>query len=300
MEGFKVCKSSETIETVAQKNSSLSLLAHGDGVEISMYELRSGVVTFLDTFSGGDLLEFYYIIEGTISCNYSEKEVNLEPGDYFYAHNLKSPVELKPQTDVRLLHVSSRPLFKYISNNMAVMKDILSKVEIKDSYTHGHGKRVRDVSLAIARKLGVPSEKQEVIAMGALFHDIGKIEIDDSILKKPSRLSKEEFEIIKLHPVTGCEMVKGNFLEETQDIIRHHHERLDGSGYPDGLKGSELSLEARIVAVADSFDAMTSKRPYREAMSCNEALQELKSKAGLLYDSKAVKALEECIDEGLI
>jgi putative nucleotidyltransferase with HDIG domain len=300
MEGFKVCKANETIETVVQKNSSLSLLAHGDGVEISIYELHSGVITFLDTFPDGDLLEFYYIIEGTISCNYSEKEVNLGPGDYFYAHNLKSPVELKPQTNVRLLHVSSRPLFKYISNNMAVMKDILSKVDIKDSYTHGHGKRVRDVSLAIARKLAVPPEKQEVIAMGALFHDIGKIEIDDSILKKPFRLSKEEFEIIKLHPVTGCEMVKGNFLEETQEIIRHHHERLDGSGYPDGLKGDEISLEARIVAVADSFDAMTSRRPYREAMSCKDALEELMSQSGTLYDSVIVKTLEECIAEGLI
>jgi len=300
MEGFKVCKACETIETVVQRNSSLSLLAHGDGVEISMYELRSGVVTFLDTFSGGDLLEFYYIMDGTMSCNYSEREENLEPGDYFYAHNLKSPVELKPHTDVRMLHVSSRPLFKYISNNMAVMKDILSKVEIKDSYTHGHGKRVRDVSLAIAKRLRISSERQEIIAMGALFHDIGKIEIDDSILKKPSRLSREEFEIIKLHPVFGCQMVKGNFLEDTHDIIRHHHERVDGTGYPDGLKGDEISLEARIVAVADSFDAMTSRRPYREAMSCENALEELKSQSGTLYDAEIVKTLEECIAEGLI
>jgi len=300
MEGFKVCKANETIETVVQKNSLLSLLAHGDGVEISVYELHSGVITFLDTFSGGDLLEFYYVLKGIISCNYSNQEENLEPGDYFYAHNLKVPVELKPKTDVRLLHVSSRPLFKYISNNISVMKDILARVELKDSYTHGHGKRVRDVSLAIARRLGIPSERQEIIAMGALFHDIGKIEIDDSILKKPSRLNKEEFEVIKLHPVFGCQMVQGSFLEDTHDIIRHHHERVDGSGYPDGLKGDEISLEARIVAVADSFDAMTSRRPYREAMSCKDALEELKSQSGTLYDSEIVKTLEKCIAEGLI
>ena len=180
------------------------------------------------------------------------------------------------------------------------MKDILARVELKDSYTHGHGKRVRDVSLAIAKRLGIPSERQEVIAMGALFHDIGKIEIDDSILKKPSRLNREEFEIIKLHPVFGCQMVKGNFLEDTHDIIRHHHERVDGTGYPDGLKGDGISLEARIVAVADSFDAMTSRRPYREAMSCEDALEELKSQSGTLYDSEIVKTLEQCIAEGLI
>ena len=300
MEGFKVCKSNEAIETVAQKNSSLSLLAHGDGVEISVYELKSGVVTFLDTFAGGDLLEFYYVIEGKISCNSSDEEVHLGHGDYFYAHNLKAPVELKPQTDVKLLHISSRPLFKHISKNISVMKSILSQVEIKDSYTHGHGKRVRDVSLAIARKLGVPPEKQENIAMGALFHDIGKIKIEDSILKKPSRLTKEEFERIKLHPVFGCQMVKNSFLEDTHDIIRHHHERVNGSGYPDGLKGDEISLEARIVAVADSFDAMTSRRPYRDAMSCKGALEELKSQAGTQYDPEIVSALESCIREGLV
>lgn len=136
--------------------------------------------------------------------------------------------------------------------------------------------------------------------MGALFHDIGKINIPDEVLKKPGKLTPEEFEYVKWHPIDGAEMVNGTFLEGVADIIRQHHERIDGSGYPDGLKGDQILIEAKIIAVVDSFDAMTSKRSYRNAFTREKALEELKSLAGIKYDAKLVEIFENCIKEGLI
>ena len=299
MSGFFVRKSGESIEKIVQKSGSLSLLGQGDGVEILIQEIKEGSLSYLEPY-GEELLEFYYIIEGEIYCHCEDGETVLKPGDYFYAHNLKAPVEIKPLTDAKLIYVSSRALFKHISHNISVFKEILKKVEVKDAYTHGHGKRVRDVSHAIGKKLGLDSRKLERLAMGALFHDIGKIDIPDEILKKPARLNPEEFELIKKHPVYGYKMVLNTPLEDTSDIIRHHHARVDGSGYPDGIPGELITIESKIIAVADSFDAMTSVRPYREAMTDDEALREIKSLSGTLYDPKVVQALEECLREGLI
>lgn len=300
MSGFYVRRASESIEKIIQKSGSLSLLSHGDNVEILFQEIEKDTVSFLEPYEGNELLEFFYVIDGEITCHDTDKEVVMKNGDYFYAYNLLSPVELKALVPTKLLYVSSKPLFKYLSHDISVLKDILKRVEEKDTYTHGHGKRVRDISRVLGKKLGLPSEKLEKLMLGALFHDIGKIEIPDEILKKPSKLTNEEFNLIKTHPVVGCEMVLNTFLEETYDIIRHHHERLNGSGYPDGISGDEITIESRIVAIADSFDAMTSKRPYREAMSYQEALEEIKSQAGKFYDGKMVKIFEKCLLEGLI
>ncbi len=300
MSGFYIRKSGESIERVVQKSGALSLLGHGDGVEILIQEIKEGSISFLEPSRDGDLLEFFYVLEGEISCTNDGNEILLRPGDYFYSYNLSAPVELRPNSHTKLLYVSSRALFEYLSQDILVLKDILQRVEEKDAYTHGHGKRVRDISHAIGKKLNLPSRNMERLLLGALFHDIGKIEIPDEVLKKPSTLTATEFEQIKTHPVVGSEMVKNTFLEDTYDIIRHHHERLDGSGYPDGITGEDISIESRIVAVADSFDAMTSKRPYRDAMTCRQALTEIKFQSGTTYDSDVVEALEASIVEGLV
>jgi len=150
-------------------------------------------------------------------------------------------------------------------------------LDARDPYTRWHSENVMRYSLEIAKTMGFSSARLENLRRAALLHDIGKIGTPDSILLKPGRLTPEEFEQIKLHPLKGEKIIMTlPFLKEITLLIRHHHERYDGKGYPDGIKGEKIELGARILAVADSFDAMISDRPYRKAMALDKAIEQLK------------------------
>ena len=162
---------------------------------------------------------------------------------------------------------------------------LTSAIDAKDSYTRGHSERVTELSIKLATEVGIAPEEIEKIKLGGLLHDIGKIGIPEGILNKPGRLNDEEFEIIKSHPDLGLHILgKVEFLEAIVPIIRHHHERYDGKGYPSGLKGEEIPLLARIVSVVDTYDAMTTDRPYRKAMTLEEALKEIERCSGSQFD----------------
>jgi hypothetical protein len=164
-------------------------------------------------------------------------------------------------------------------------------VEARDQYTGDHTRRVTDYSLLLADELRVSTVERHLIQVGTPLHDIGKIAIDDAILRKPGKLSEGEFEFMKTHTIKGATMLDGMFsLVPMIPIVRHHHERWDGSGYPDRLAGDKIPLNARVVAVADAFDAMTSHRPYRSAMSPDSAFQEIMRKAGSHFDPSCVQA----------
>jgi putative nucleotidyltransferase with HDIG domain len=164
-------------------------------------------------------------------------------------------------------------------------------VELRDSMTGDHTQRVTDYALLLAKSLKVTPREMELIQQGAPLHDIGKIGIKDEILLAPRRLTAEEFEIMKSHTVKGAEILKS--IPELRDcipIVRNHHERWDGGGYPDHLKGDRIPLLARIVAVADAFDAMTTQRPYAEPMPLDKAFAEIRDKAGLQFDPDCSRA----------
>ena len=173
---------------------------------------------------------------------------------------------------------------------------LTSAIDAKDSYTRGHSERVTDWAVRLARRLNLSNEDIERLKLGGLLHDIGKIGIHEGILNKPGRLTNEEFETIKSHPELGVKILgKVEFLEGVVPIIKHHHERFDGKGYPAGLKGEETSLLARIISVADTFDAMTTDRPYRKAMELEEALDEIKRCAGTQFDPELAQKFIEMI-----
>ena len=162
-------------------------------------------------------------------------------------------------------------------------------VELKDPYTRGHSRRVADYSIRIGEELGFSKEELEDLELAALLHDIGKIGVKGAILNKPTKLSTKEFEEVKKHPVLGEQLVsKVERLRRIAKIIRHHHERYGGGGYPDGLKGEEIPLKARIIAIVDAYDAMTSDRPYRKALSKEEALRIIEENEGLQWDPNLV------------
>ncbi|MDD2482446.1 MAG: HD-GYP domain-containing protein, partial [Lutispora sp.] len=192
-------------------------------------------------------------------------------------------------------------IFQYLSKTIKDLMDIVKKLEEKDVYTKDHSSRLQYYCLKIARKLKISNDNLESIALSAYFHDLGKINVPDYILNKPGKLAREEFEKIKKHPEDGFNMVKETMLRPVAEIIKQHHERLDGSGYPLGLKGKEILIEAKIIAVVDSYDAMTSDRSYRKAVTSKEAMEDLWSLSGTKYDEDVVKALEEVlIEEGIL
>ncbi|MBN2405495.1 MAG: HD-GYP domain-containing protein [Coriobacteriia bacterium] len=169
------------------------------------------------------------------------------------------------------------------------IRSFVAAIEAKDPYTRGHSERVAQYSRSIAQGVGMRGHDLERVEFAALLHDVGKIGVSRSLLMKPGQLTAEEFAEIRLHPQTGCVLVESvEFLADIVPMVRFHHERLDGTGYPDGVQGSQIPFEARILGVADAYDAMTSDRPYRRALSHEEAVEEMLRVAGTQLDPQLV------------
>ncbi len=183
----------------------------------------------------------------------------------------------------------------------SVVRSLVTAIEAKDRYTKGHSERIFHISARIAEMLELPSAEILDVTWAALLHDIGKISVDEKILNKPGRLTEEEFEKIKKHPVIGCRMIEPiTQLHGVLDGIRHHHEHYDGSGYPDGLKGEEIPLIGRIIAVADTYDAIVSDRPYRPTRSHEKAIGVITGMSGIQFCPKVVAAFLKVNEEGLL
>ncbi len=172
-----------------------------------------------------------------------------------------------------------------------ILKTLVLTIQARDSYTKRHSERVTEIALEIAEEMGTPQEVKDALAFGGFLHDIGKIGVKDTILLKPGRLTDEEFQEIKKHPIIGDSIVEplGSYPQERL-IIRHHHERFDGKGYPDGLSGDKIPLTARILAVADTYDSMTTTRPYRKGLPHEVAIEEIKRCSGTQFDPEVARA----------
>ncbi len=175
------------------------------------------------------------------------------------------------------------------STFIGAVQSLAEALEAKDPYTHGHSKRVTEIAVTLARELGLPGEEQDRIRLAGLVHDIGKIGVPEEILHKPGKLTDEEFEYIKDHPTIGVRILQPIIRDpEVLAIVRHHHESLDGSGYPSGISGDAIPLGSRLMTVADAFDAMTSNRPYRDALTPEEARFQIIKFKGVQFDPDVV------------
>jgi len=203
-------------------------------------------------------------------------------------HRLRNHLEEMVEERTRSLQESESRLKKNLLETVSAVSAI---VELRDPYTAGHQRRVAHIAEAIAGDLGLSEQQIEGLILAAVVHDVGKINVPTEILSKPGLLNEPEFSLIKEHPESGYEILKGiDFPWPIAQIVRQHHERLDGSGYLRGLRGDEILLEARILSVADVIEAMASHRPYRPGLGIETALEEIEKNRGTLFDSDVVDA----------
>jgi HD-GYP domain-containing protein (c-di-GMP phosphodiesterase class II) len=218
-----------------------------------------------------------------------------ELGDLGNSFNLMTDQVEHYINDLRRAVEENRQLF------LGTVKSLAAAIDGKDPYTRGHSERVSRFSVAIAQRLGLAEDEVEKIRISAVLHDVGKIGIDDNILKKPSALTDAEFEIMKKHPQKGYKIMSQiPAMKEFLPGMYMHHEMINGQGYPQGLKGDEIPVMARIVSVADTFDAMTTERPYQQAMKFEDAVARIKSFVGTRYDARVVEAFVAACDQGQI
>lgn len=234
-------------------------------------KIKSGDLTTRLTFSKNS--DLYYIAESFNSMKDIMQELIVE--------NENKIQELNEKNELLL------------STNKDLCASLVNAIEAKDKYTLGHSERVADYSVQIAKKLNLSAEDIEDIRVAGMLHDVGKIGISDDILNKTSRLTNSEFEEVKKHPAIGSWILNTlDLSESTMNAINYHHERFDGKGYPLGLKGKELSLSTQIVSLSDAYDAMTSDRPYRKAMTHEEAISELKKCSNTQFNPELVALIE--------
>jgi len=232
---------------------------------------------------GNDVFGILNLSGKADSASFTEDEI-------FIAINLARKISSK---------IENNALYEVFFNNVAAtMKSIITMVGARDSYTKEHSDRVTMYSVEIANAMGISSEEINTLRFGGILHDIGKIGVRDTVLLKPGKLSSEEMNEVQLHAIIGDEIVKPiNFFEGERKIIRHHHERYDGKGYPDGIGGADIPTIVRILTVTDAYDAMTSHRPYRRALSIQAATEELKRCAGTQFDPAVVDVFKATLSE---
>jgi putative nucleotidyltransferase with HDIG domain len=185
---------------------------------------------------------------------------------------------------------------KLESHYTETLEALSSALEVRDPYTEAHTGRIRDLASALAVAMRLPAEVRRAVRLGALLHDVGKIGIADSILRKPGPLDDSEWVQMRMHPEIGERMLRGiEFLARALPVIRNHHERWDGGGYPDRRAGEDIPIAARIISVCDAFDAMTSDRPYRKAISVEAACEEIERCSGTQFDPTCAMLLVEMV-----
>jgi len=215
---------------------------------------------------------------------------NVARSESFARHDLELLTAIGRQAGVAIQRVQLAGQLQRLLRG--AVSALVATIEAKDEYTRGHSERVTAYAMEIARTMALDGRRLDAIELAGFLHDVGKIAIPERILYKPASLTSDEYEIVRQHPRVGYDIVKNvEGADEIAEIVLHHHECWDGSGYPDGLAGEAPSLCARILAVADAFDAMTSKRPYREAMDRAEALHEIESGAGKKFDPNVAAAM---------
>lgn len=299
IDGLTIRHREEVADRVDKRSTSLELLAVSGSLEVTRQRIEAGKHFNLyaaDEWSG---FEFMYILSGVLTLEDSEGgEIPIQVGDYLYHSGLPEKAYFRVKTDVELLMVCTPPSFHLIRDDMQEMMALARSVEEKDPTTEGHCSRLERLAILTGERLGLPGKQLVALSYGAYLHDIGKVMVPDTILGKSASLTDDEWREMQKHPDHGADMLsKKEYLTGAAEVVRAHHERFDGTGYPRGLSGKEIPIGARVVAVVDSYDAITSTRPYQVALAKEEAIRELVNNAGAQFDRRVVAAFIEVIGD---
>ncbi len=287
------------IETVRMKNLEVSLISSGDGTEIIHHKLEAQGKWAMIPQEGWNALEHITILSGKLRLQTEDEDKFLFPGDSFYGSPVMNSSIFIAEEDTEFIYVSSQPVFHYYSLATKKMMDLAIAIEEKDGYTVDHCSRIAKMSMMVGEAMGLSSNQMVRLNMSSFLHDVGKVKVPLSILQKPGKLTSDEWEIMKMHPIYGREILTAtNFplLMSAGEIVEQHHERYDGNGYPHGLKGDQISIEAAIISVVDSFDAMTTDRIYKKGRTKEEALEEIKRCSGTMYNPEVVEIFLSLIE----
>ena len=285
--------------SVIANEDPFKLLAAASNMEVMRQSIKSGSPVWVTPSEEPDVMEFFFVISGSLSIDANNETFLIKPGDSFFVNGLKDEVALKALSDTELLYVTNSHVYNSLSYFQSELTELLMKINEKDDVTYAHSKNVVRYSVKLLERLAgsCAQAKMDKLVTSALFHDIGKCYVPDEILKKTGSLTPDEFKYIAKHPLDTRHMLRTRFGNEVAEIAACHHERIDGSGYPYGLKGSEMSMESKILAVADAFDAMTANRGYNNPKGYVEAAKELYSLDNK-FDRSVTSALLDLSQEG--
>jgi response regulator RpfG family c-di-GMP phosphodiesterase len=271
MDGIELLK---RVKAINPKMMVIMVTAYPE-IDMAVEAMRLGAYDFLIKPADLDLV--------VLSVKRALEKRRLEEEVEVYHKNLERLVEERTSKLREALLILKK-------SHLDSVKVLAGAIDAKDPYKRGHSDRVRKVSVRIGMKLGFNNKMLENLVFGALLHDIGKIGIRDEVLQKKGQLTPEEYQYVQQHPLIGVKIVEGNdFFKDKIPMIRNHHEHFDGSGYPDGLMGETIPLEARIIAVSDAFDAMTSLRPHRKAMPVEDVILEMGKGKGRQFDPQILE-----------
>lgn len=294
MDGFKIDKPNDAIEVFHNKAGLFRLLVEDDDLEVFESNINAGKSIICQPYESKDAMNILLVLEGKMF--HTNDRQFIKAGDRITFKNLQETHHISVLETTKLIMIRNSKHFIKQASSADRTYALIHQIQEKDQYTEDHCNNTGNLAVQIATLMQLPEKAIENILYAGKIHDVGKINVPIHILNKNDRLTDEEYEIMKRHPQDGYQIVLDNMNHpELAAIVLDHHERLDGSGYPHGKCGDAISIEAKVLAVADSYDAMTSNRPYKEAKSVEDALNELKRLVGTWYDEKVVSALCEIL-----
>lgn len=302
MEQIQDIKEKMHLPKVVTDKSVTTYIGNANGISYSLYTLIPGSASWINYTANDDdnsFTERYTILSGELEVEREGKKFFLYQGDVIDTKMNPAVHTCYAKETVEMLFEMTSSFFERNFTERFVIQRDARKIQEVDGYTYHHCARIRDYSIELWKRME-PTRNVSIVSVGSYFHDIGKLAIPLEILNKPGKLTKEEWNIIKMHTTLGAEMMKNHEVERLREaafIVEEHHERYDGKGYPYGLAGNEISLEASIVSVVDAFDAMTTNRVYRGAMTIEEAIEEMKDGKGTQFNPLVVDEFLKMLEE---